>query len=320
MSDLATIDAPETSESETPEAPAAPVAVAPPVAPPTPPAKPGAPKLHDVMREREELQQRARELEKQLKSRDSEAHEYKSKVDAWRKDPYAAVKELGVDYQSLSKRILAGDSPIPLTSDSIEVQNLKAELEAFKAELGGVKSAAEKRAEAEKQAETQSYQRQWIDQGKRFVESEGNAEKYPYLRAADAYEQMLHAANAYEQEHGEPPTSYDSLAVLVEARLRSQIEALGPKLAKIPGFVKLITGHATDQGNPAESQATDDNRPPAKRATEAATPQRPMLTTKAASAAARSQGENTERRPKARWGNPHMRREALLAESSGKRR
>lgn len=149
-----------------------------------------AAKFAALTRREKEIRQREKAVEQRLRQIEAQMKQEPAKVEPVveplerriRKDPFNTLKELGVDYSTLTQ-IALNDGK--LTPD-LQMQLMREEIEnGYKSEISEIKKAMAERVESEKKAKEQAA----IDSFKAGIANSivGNAEQYELLAAEGEY-------------------------------------------------------------------------------------------------------------------------------------
>lgn len=220
----------EQAPVEVVEAPAAPTETEAPAQEAPPPEAPKeelvSGKLGTLLRREQQFQQKTRAEKEKIASERAEIARERQELDAVKAryarvkdDPIEGLKEAGLSYEDLTKRILNADTP------EAKIEAMQAKLEAF-----------EKARETERQELQQRHTTQQIDHSKNEIKSHifGNPDKYPTLTMYDEAtirERAWDVATQYYAKTQQAP-DLDELAGYLEEQASNELKAFDERRAK----------------------------------------------------------------------------------------
>lgn len=159
-------------------------------------------------------EKRVRQQRETLKQEQAQLASFKSAVEKIRTDPLGALKELGVDYDDLTRRVLSGGKPGP----EDEIRELRERQERFERER-------QEQAERAQQAQVE----QAFTQAKRELgEMSRDSGKYPLASAFEAAEVAENAFAIIERHFAKTgkALSFNEALGEIETRLEAQRDRL----------------------------------------------------------------------------------------------
>lgn len=197
-------------------------------------------------------EKRIRKERDALKAQEAELSTFKAAIDKLKTDPLAALKELGVDYDELTRRVLSGGKP----DASDEVKMLREKLEALERER---QEQADREQQAQIQATFAAAKRELADLSR-------DATKYPLTSKWEPAEVAERAFAIIEQHFYETgkPLTYDEALSQIEARLvehRRRLVGDEPQQPKPPAAPpKAITNRVVTSPGTAPAELSMEER------------------------------------------------------------
>ena len=202
-------------------------------------------------RERELRQRESRMKEMEARFSEVEGHknEYSGIQDLARKNPYEAMKKLGIDYDALTQQVINEGEP---TAD----QQLRLENEALRARLDKLEGAYNEEHKQREQAQAQAARNKLIDNVRQFVDDGGD---YEFVQANDAYGLVAEVMQQHYIRTKEI-MEYSEAAKMVEGHFESEAERyLGSK--KLQDKWRATSQKEPEQKATSEAEPAKSSRP-----------------------------------------------------------
>ena len=205
-----------------------------------------------IARRERELRQRESRM-KEMEARFSEVegyqNEYSGIQDLARKNPYEAMKKLGIDYDALTQQVINEGEP---TAD----QQLRLENEALRARLDKLEGAYNEEHKQREQAQAQAARNKLIDNVKQFVDDGGD---YEFIQSNDAYGLVAEVMQQHYIRTKEI-MEYSEAAKMVEGHFESEAERyLGSK--KLQDKWRATSQKESEQKATSEAEPAKSSRP-----------------------------------------------------------
>ena len=202
-------------------------------------------------RERELRQRESRMKEMEARFSEVEGHknEYSGIQDLARKNPYEAMKKLGIDYDALTQQVINEGEP---TAD----QQLRLENEALRARLDKLEGAYNEEHKQREQAQAQAARNKLIDNVRQFVDDGGD---YEFIQSNDAYGLVAEVMQQHYIRTKEI-MEYSEAAKMVEGHFESEAERyLGSK--KLQDKWRATSQKEPEQKATSEAEPAKSSRP-----------------------------------------------------------
>ena len=205
-----------------------------------------------IARRERELRQRESRM-KEMEARFSEVegyqNEYSGIQDLARKNPYEAIKKLGIDYDALTQQVINEGEP---TAD----QQLRLENEALRARLDKLEGAYNEEHKQREQAQAQAARNKLIDNVRQFVDDGGD---YEFIQSNDAYGLVAEVMQQHYIRTKEI-MEYSEAAKMVEGHFESEAERyLGSK--KLQDKWRATSQKESEQKATSEAEPAKSSRP-----------------------------------------------------------
>jgi len=205
-----------------------------------------------IARRERELRQRESRM-KEMEARFSEVegyqNEYSGIQDLARKNPYEAMKKLGIDYDALTQQVINEGEP---TAD----QQLRLENEALRARLDKLEGAYNEEHKQREQAQAQAARNKLIDNVRQFVDDGGD---YEFIQSNDAYGLVAEVMQQHYIRTKEI-MEYSEAAKMVEGHFESEAERyLGSK--KLQDKWRATSQKESEQKATSEAEPAKSSRP-----------------------------------------------------------
>tara|TARA_R100000234_G_scaffold106737_1_gene77478 strand:- start:1708 stop:2562 length:855 start_codon:yes stop_codon:yes gene_type:complete len=205
-----------------------------------------------IARRERELRQRESRM-KEMEARFSEVegyqNEYSGIQDLARKNPYEAIKKLGIDYDALTQQVINEGEP---TAD----QQLRLENEALRARLDKLEGAYNEEHKQREQAQAQAARNKLIDNVRQFVDDGGD---YEFIQSNDAYGLVAEVMQQHYIRTKEI-MEYSEAAKMVEGHFESEAERyLGSK--KLQDKWRATSQKEPEQKATSEAEPAKSSRP-----------------------------------------------------------
>ena len=205
-----------------------------------------------IARRERELRQRESRM-KEMEARFSEVegyqNEYSGIQDLARKNPYEAMKKLGIDYDALTQQVINEGEP---TAD----QQLRLENEALRARLDKLEGAYNEEHKQREQAQAQAARNKLIDNVRQFVDDGGD---YEFIQSNDAYGLVAEVMQQHYIRTKEI-MEYSEAAKMVEGHFESEAERyLGSK--KLQDKWRATSQKEPEQKATSEAEPAKSSRP-----------------------------------------------------------
>ena len=205
-----------------------------------------------IARRERELRQRESRM-KEMEARFSEVegyqNEYSGIQDLARKNPYEAMKKLGIDYDALTQQVINEGEP---TAD----QQLRLENEALRARLDKLEGAYNEEHKQREQAQAQAARNKLIDNVRQFVDDGGD---YEFIQSNDAYGLVAEVMQQHYIRTKEI-MEYSEAAKMVEGHFESEAERyLGSK--KLQDKWQAASQKEPEQKATSEAEPAKSSRP-----------------------------------------------------------
>ena len=205
-----------------------------------------------IARRERELRQRESRM-KEMEARFSEVegyqNEYSGIQDLARKNPYEAMKKLGIDYDALTQQVINEGEP---TAD----QQLRLENETLRARLDKLEGAYNEEHKQREQAQAQAARNKLIDNVRQFVDDGGD---YEFIQSNDAYGLVAEVMQQHYIRTKEI-MEYSEAAKMVEGHFESEAERyLGSK--KLQDKWRATSQKEPEQKATSEAEPAKSSRP-----------------------------------------------------------
>ena len=205
-----------------------------------------------IARRERELRQRESRM-KEMEARFSEVEGYQNEYSGIQelasKNPYEAMKKLGIDYDALTQQVINEGEP---TAD----QQLRLENEALRARLDKLEGAYNEEHKQREQAQAQAARNKLIDNVKQFVDDGGD---YEFVQANDAYGLVAEVMQQHYIRTKEI-MEYSEAAKMVEGHFESEAERyLGSK--KLQDKWQAASQKEPEQKATSEAEPAKSSRP-----------------------------------------------------------
>jgi regulator of replication initiation timing len=205
-----------------------------------------------IARRERELRQRESRM-KEMEARFSEVEGYQNEYSGIQelasKNPYEAMKKLGIDYDALTQQVINEGEP---TAD----QQLRLENEALRARLDKLEGAYNEEHKQREQAQAQAARNKLIDNVRQFVDDGGD---YEFVQANDAYGLVAEVMQQHYIRTKEI-MEYSEAAKMVEGHFESEAERyLGSK--KLQDKWRATSQKEPEQKATSEAEPAKSSRP-----------------------------------------------------------
>ena len=205
-----------------------------------------------IARRERELRQRESRM-KEMEARFSEVEGYQNEYSGIQelasKNPYEAMKKLGIDYDALTQQVINEGEP---TAD----QQLRLENEALRARLDKLEGAYNEEHKQREQAQAQAARNKLIDNVKQFVDDGGD---YEFIQSNDAYGLVAEVMQQHYIRTKEI-MEYSEAAKMVEGHFESEAERyLGSK--KLQDKWRATSQKEPEQKATSEAEPAKSSRP-----------------------------------------------------------
>ena len=205
-----------------------------------------------IARRERELRQRESRM-KEMEARFSEVEGYQNEYSGIQelasKNPYEAMKKLGIDYDALTQQVINEGEP---TAD----QQLRLENEALRARLDKLEGAYNEEHKQREQAQAQAARNKLIDNVRQFVDDGGD---YEFVQANDAYGLVAEVMQQHYIRTKEI-MEYSEAAKMVEGHFESEAERyLGSK--KLQDKWQAASQKEPEQKATSEAEPAKSSRP-----------------------------------------------------------
>lgn len=205
-----------------------------------------------IARRERELRQRESRM-KEMEARFSEVEGYQNEYSGIQelasKNPYEAMKKLGIDYDALTQQVINEGEP---TAD----QQLRLENEALRARLDKLEGAYNEEHKQREQAQAQAARNKLIDNVKQFVDDGGD---YEFIQSNDAYGLVAEVMQQHYIRTKEI-MEYSEAAKMVEGHFESEAERyLGSK--KLQDKWQAASQKEPEQKATSEAEPAKSSRP-----------------------------------------------------------
>ena len=205
-----------------------------------------------IARRERELRQRESRM-KEMEARFSEVEGYQNEYSGIQelasKNPYEAMKKLGIDYDALTQQVINEGEP---TAD----QQLRLENEALRARLDKLEGAYNEEHKQREQAQAQAARNKLIDNVRQFVDDGGD---YEFIQSNDAYGLVAEVMQQHYIRTKEI-MEYSEAAKMVEGHFESEAERyLGSK--KLQDKWRATSQKEPEQKATSEAEPAKSSRP-----------------------------------------------------------
>ena len=205
-----------------------------------------------IARRERELRQRESRM-KEMEARFSEVEGYQNEYSGIQelasKNPYEAMKKLGIDYDALTQQVINEGEP---TAD----QQLRLENEALRARLDKLEGAYNEEHKQREQAQAQAARNKLIDNVRQFVDDGGD---YEFIQSNDAYGLVAEVMQQHYIRTKEI-MEYSEAAKMVEGHFESEAERyLGSK--KLQDKWQAASQKEPEQKATSEAEPAKSSRP-----------------------------------------------------------
>ena len=205
-----------------------------------------------IARRERELRQRESRM-KEMEARFSEVEGYQNEYSGIQelasKNPYEAMKKLGIDYDALTQQVINEGEP---TAD----QQLRLENEALRARLDKLEGAYNEEHKQREQAQAQAARNKLIDNVRQFVDDGGD---YEFIQSNDAYGLVAEVMQQHYIRTKEI-MEYSEAAKMVEGHFESEAERyLGSK--KLQDKWRATSQKESEQKATSEAEPAKSSRP-----------------------------------------------------------
>ena len=205
-----------------------------------------------IARRERELRQRESRM-KEMEARFSEVEGYQNEYSGIQelasKNPYEAMKKLGIDYDALTQQVINEGEP---TAD----QQLRLENEALRARLDKLEGAYNEEHKQREQAQAQAARNKLIDNVRQFVDDGGD---YEFVQSNDAYGLVAEVMQQHYIRTKEI-MEYSEAAKMVEGHFESEAERyLGSK--KLQDKWRATSQKEPEQKATSEAEPAKSSRP-----------------------------------------------------------
>ena len=200
-------------------------------------------------RELRQRESRMKEMEARLSEVQGHKNEYSGIQDLARKNPYEAMKKLGIDYDALTQQVINEGEP---TAD----QQLRLENETLRARLDKLEGAYNEEHKQREQVQAQAARNKLIDNVRQFVDDGGD---YEFVQANDAYGLVAEVMQQHYIRTKEI-MEYSEAAKMVEGHFESEAERyLGSK--KLQDKWQAASQKEPEQKATSEAETAKSSRP-----------------------------------------------------------
>jgi len=200
-------------------------------------------------RELRQRESRMKEMEARFNEVDGYKNEYSGIQELASKNPYEAMKKLGIDYDALTQQVINEGEP---TAD----QQLRLENETLRARLDKLEGAYQEEHKQREQAQAQAARNKLIDNVKQFVDDGGD---YEFVQANDAYGLVAEVMQQHYIRTKEI-MEYSEAAKMVEGHFESEAERyLGSK--KLQDKWQAASQKEPEQKATSEAEPAKSSRP-----------------------------------------------------------
>tara|TARA_Y100000593_G_scaffold93929_1_gene190659 strand:+ start:2689 stop:3543 length:855 start_codon:yes stop_codon:yes gene_type:complete len=200
-------------------------------------------------RELRQRESRMKEMEARFNEVEGYQNEYSGIQDLARKNPYEAMKKLGIDYDALTQQVINEGEP---TAD----QQLRLENEALRARLDKLEGAYNEEHKQREQAQAQAARNKLIDNVRQFVDDGGD---YEFIQSNDAYGLVAEVMQQHYIRTKEI-MEYSEAAKMVEGHFESEAERyLGSK--KLQDKWRATSQKESEQKATSEAEPAKSSRP-----------------------------------------------------------
>ena len=200
-------------------------------------------------RELRQRESRMKEMEARFNEVEGYQNEYSGIQDLARKNPYEAIKKLGIDYDALTQQVINEGEP---TAD----QQLRLENEALRARLDKLEGAYNEEHKQREQAQAQAARNKLIDNVRQFVDDGGD---YEFIQSNDAYGLVAEVMQQHYIRTKEI-MEYSEAAKMVEGHFESEAERyLGSK--KLQDKWRATSQKESEQKATSEAEPAKSSRP-----------------------------------------------------------
>ena len=200
-------------------------------------------------RELRQRESRMKEMEARFNEVDGYKNEYSGIQELASKNPYEAMKKLGIDYDALTQQVINEGEP---TAD----QQLRLENETLRARLDKLEGAYQEEHKQREQAQAQAARNKLIDNVKQFVDDGGD---YEFVQANDAYGLVAEVMQQHYIRTKEI-MEYSEAAKMVEGHFESEAERyLGSK--KLQDKWRATSQKEPEQKATSEAEPAKSSRP-----------------------------------------------------------
>jgi len=200
-------------------------------------------------RELRQRESRMKEMEARFNEVDGYKNEYSGIQELASKNPYEAMKKLGIDYDALTQQVINEGEP---TAD----QQLRLENETLRARLDKLEGAYNEEHKQREQVQAQAARNKLIDNVKQFVDDGGD---YEFVQSNDAYGLVAEVMQQHYIRTKEI-MEYSEAAKMVEGHFESEAERyLGSK--KLQDKWRATSQKEPEQKATSEAEPAKSSRP-----------------------------------------------------------
>ena len=190
-----------------------------------------------------------KEMEARFSEVEGYQNEYSGIQELASKNPYEAMKKLGIDYDALTQQVINEGEP---TAD----QQLRLENETLRARLDKLEGAYNEEHKQREQVQAQAARNKLIDNVKQFVDDGGD---YEFVQANDAYGLVAEVMQQHYIRTKEI-MEYSEAAKMVEGHFESEAERyLGSK--KLQDKWRATSQKEPEQKATSEAEPAKSSRP-----------------------------------------------------------
>lgn len=200
-------------------------------------------------RDLRQRESRMKEMEARFSEVDGHKNEYSGIQELASKNPYEAMKKLGIDYDALTQQVINEGEP---TAD----QQLRLENETLRARLDKLEGAYQEEHKQREQVQAQAARNKLIDNVKQFVDDGGD---YEFVQSNDAYGLVAEVMQQHYIRTKEI-MEYSEAAKMVEGHFESEAQRyLGSK--KLQDKWQAASQKEPEQKATSEAEPAKSSRP-----------------------------------------------------------